>query len=127
MSYPRVSRSTVAKKNRLLSAVLTYLPGAWIQPSTPDLVALYHLRYRMAMDEKKYDSAMIFLNKILEVDPLNLEAKLSKGDLYHRYLGDYNGAVEQYTRVIKLTAGRQNDSVRNKARNSMAELIDLVS
>lgn len=127
MSYPRVTRSAAAKKNRLLSAILTYLPGAWINPSPRDLIALYQLRYRMAMDDKKYDSALIFLNKILEVDPLNLEAKLSKADLYHRHLNDYNSAVEQYTKVIKLTANRQNDAVRTRARNSMEELIDLLS
>ena len=33
-----------------------------------ELISLYRLRYRMAMEEGKHDTALIFLNKILELD-----------------------------------------------------------
>ena len=39
-----------------------------------ELISLYRLRYRMALEEQKYDTAMIFLNKIIELDPVNVEA-----------------------------------------------------
>ena len=122
-----IKRESAATKGRLLSAILNRLPGAWIQPSPQDLIALYRLRYNMAMEEKKYDIALIFLNKILEVDPMDLEAKLSKGDLLHRHLRDYQRAVEQYNRVIKLTAGKPDDEIHRRARASMAELLDFLS
>src|SRR5687767_3393408 len=86
--------------NRLLSTLRTYLPGVWIDPRNNELMTLYRLRYRIAMEEEKFDTAMIFLNKILELDPLNLEAKLWKGEIYHRCLGDYPRAIEQYNKVI---------------------------
>jgi tetratricopeptide (TPR) repeat protein len=81
----------------------------------------------MAMDEKKYDTAMIFLNKILEVDPMNVEAKLCKGDIYHRALGDYPKAIELYNKVIRLTSDGQNEMIHLKARAAMSEIMELLS
>ena len=126
----RVKRSMPAPqpgmKGRLLSTLMTYLPGAWIDPKNNELITLYRLRYRMAMEEKKYDSAMIFLNKILELDPMNLEAKLCKGELYHRCLGDYSQAIEQYNKVIRLSAGA-DDGVNTRARAAMSEIMEMLS
>jgi len=114
-------------KSRLLSTLLTYLPGAWIDPKDNELVALYRLRYRMAMEEQKYDTAMIFLNKILELDPMNLEAKLCKGEIYHRCLGDYPRAIEQYNKVIRLSAKGTDDPVHTRARAAMSEIMEMLS
>jgi tetratricopeptide (TPR) repeat protein len=122
-----VKRSNPALKTRLLSTIRTYLPGAWIDPKDNELIALYRLRYRMAMEEEKYDTAMIFLNKILELDPVNVEAKLCKGDIYHRNLGDYAKAIEQYNKVIRLTNDRREEALHTKARAAMAEIMELLS
>jgi len=113
-------------KSRLISTLLTYLPGAWIDPKDNELIALYRLRYRMAMEEQKYDTAMIFLNKILELDPMNLEAKLCKGDIYHRCLGDYPAAIEQYNKVIRLSA-KSDESMNTRARAAMSEIMEMLS
>ena len=112
---------------RLLNTLRTYLPGAWIDPRNNELITLYRLRYRMAMEEEKYDTAMIFLNKILELDPLNLEAKLCKGDIYHRCLGDYPRAIEQYNKVIRLSADGQDEKVHTRARAAMSEIMEMLS
>jgi hypothetical protein len=32
-------------RSRLISTLLTYLPGAWIDPKDNELIALYRLRY----------------------------------------------------------------------------------
>src|ERR1043166_10163857 len=124
-----VKRSNPALKTRLLATIRTYLPGAWIEPKQNELVTLYRLRYKLAMEEKKFDTAMIFLNKILELDPMNLEAKLCKGEIYHRCLGDYPAAIEQYNKVIRLTAGRGDDATPTllRARAAMAEIMELLS
>jgi len=122
-----VKRSNVPSKNRLLSTVLTYLPGAWIDPKKDELISLYRLRYRIALEEERFDTAMIFLNKILELDPMNVEAKLCKGEIYHRCLGDYERAIEQYSKVIRLTSDRQGDAVHMKARARMAEIMEMLS
>jgi tetratricopeptide (TPR) repeat protein len=121
------SNATAAPKSRFLTTLLTYLPGAWIDPKNNELISLYRLRYRMAMEEEKYDTAMIFLNKILELDPVNLEAKLCKGDIYHRCLGDYPRAIEQYNKVIRLSADGANDTVHARARAAMSEIMELLS
>jgi tetratricopeptide (TPR) repeat protein len=120
-----IKRSNPAMKDRLLSTLRTVLPGAWIDPRNNELITLYRLRYRMAMEEEKYDTALIFLNKILELDPLNLEAKLCKGDLYHRCLGDYPRAIEQYNKVIRLSV--HTEPVHNRARAAMSEIMEMLS
>src|ERR1051326_1401690 len=115
------------KRSNLLSAIFRHLPGAWIDPKNDELISLYRLRYRMAMDEQKYDTAMIFLNKIIELDPVNVGAKLCKGEIYHRCLQDYPAAIEQYNKVIRLTAGRDEEPVLLRARAAMAEIMELLS
>ncbi|HKO58638.1 MAG TPA: hypothetical protein VJ276_22420 [Thermoanaerobaculia bacterium] len=122
-----MKRSNPVGRNRLLSTLLNVLPGAWIDPKDNELISLYRLRYKMAMEEQKYDTAMIFLNKILELDPLNLEAKLCKGDIYHRCLNDYTAAIEQYNKVIRLSATAQNEPMLTKARAAMSEIMELFS
>ena len=122
-----IKRPNPAVRNRLLSTIRTVLPGAWIEPRNNELVALYRLRYKMAMEEEKYDTAMIFLNKILELDPMNVEAKLCKGEIYHRCLGDYALAIEQYNKVIRLTSDRQTEAVHLRARAAMAEIMEMLS
>jgi len=122
-----VKRANPATRNRFLNAILTYVPGAWIDPKDNELISLYRLRYKMAMEEKKHDTAMIFLNKILELDPANCEAKLCKGEIYHRCLQDYPAAIEQYNKVIRLTAGRGEEPVLLRARAGMAEIMELLS
>ena len=122
-----VKRSNPALKTRLLATIRTYLPGAWIEPKQNELVTLYRLRYKMAMEEQKYDTAMIFLNKILELEPMNVEAKLCKGEIYHRCLNDYPHAIEQYNKVLRLTSDRQGETVHLRARAAMAEIMELLS
>ena len=120
-------RSNSAIRNRLLSTIFRHLPGAWIDPKHNELISLYRLRYKMALEEKKYDTAIIFLNKIVEIDPMDLEAKLSKGEIYHRCLQDLPKAIEQYNKVIRLTSDRQTDSMHMRAKAAMAEIMEMLS
>ena len=123
----QVKRSSPANRNRLLSTLLTYLPGAWIDPRNNELISLYRLRYRMAMEEGKHDTALIFLNKILELDPVNVEAKLCKGEIYYHCLNDYPQAIEHFNKVIRLTASQQQDPTHVKAKEAMSEIMELLS
>ena len=121
------SSSSSAIRNRLLSTIFRHLPGAWIDPKHNELISLYRLRYKMALEEQKYDTALIFLNKIVELDPLDIEAKLCKGEIYHRCLQDLPKAIDQYNKVIRLTADNPADSINARARAAMAEIMELFS
>ncbi len=123
----QVKRSGSQQKNRLIDTLLTYLPGAWIDPRRAELIALYRLRYKMAMEEGKYDTALIFLNKIIELDPGNVDAKLCKGEVYHRCLRDYSQAISQYNTVIRLTSNRNDEPSREKAQAAMSEIMEMLS
>ena len=57
-----IKRSNPPNRNRLISTLLTYLPGAWIDPKNNELIALYRLRYKMAMEEKMLKRIDIFLS-----------------------------------------------------------------
>ena len=120
-------RSNPAIKNRLLSSLFRHLPGAWIDPRHNELISLYRLRYRMALEEEKYDTALIFLNKIIELDPHDVEAKLATAEIYHHGLHDYPKAIEQYNRVIKLTNEKDSAKIHNRARAAMAEIMEMLS
>src|SRR5262249_12138093 len=116
-----------AMRQRLISTLLRHLPGAWVDPKHNELIPLYRLRYKMAMEEQKFDTALIFLNKIIELDPVDVEAKMAKAEIYHRCLRDYPRAIEQYNKVIKLTNGRESEILHRRARAAMAELMELLS
>lgn len=121
------NRSNSAVKNRLLSTLFRHLPGAWVDPKHNELISLYRLRYKMALEEQKYDTAVIFLNKIIELDPRDMDAKLSKAEIYHRCLRDYPKAIEQYNKVIKLTGNKEGEAIQQRARAAMAEIMELLS
>ena len=123
----QATRSNAAMRNRLLSTIFRHLPGAWIDPKNNELISLYRLRYKMAMEEGKHDTALIFLNKIIELDPANLEAKLCKGEVYHRCLKDYSQAIHQYNNVIRLSADSDDEPSREKAREAMSEIMEMLS
>ncbi len=121
------NRSNPAVKSRLLSTLFRHLPGAWMDPKHNELISLYRLRYKMALEEQKYDTALIFLNKIIELDAVDIEAKLAKAEIYHRWLRDYPKAIEQYNRVIKLTNEKESATMHRRARAAMAEIMELLS
>ncbi len=123
----RSNAPSSATSANLISTIRSYLPNAWIAPKNNELVTLYRLRYRMALEEKKFDTALIFLNKILEIDPMNAEAKLCKGEIYHRCLQDYPRAIEQYNKVLKTTSEAEAPTVHVRARTAMAEIMELLS
>jgi len=126
-AVPQQTAPSSSMRSRLLSTLLTYLPGAWIDPKDNELITLYRLRYKMALEEEKYDTAMIFLNKILELDPMNLDAKLCKGEVYHRCLNDYPRAIEQYNKVIRLSSDGRDDALHTRARAAMSEIMEMLS
>jgi tetratricopeptide (TPR) repeat protein len=114
-------------RQRLISTLLRHLPGAWVDPKHNELIPLYRLRYKMAMEEQKFDTAIIFLNKITELSPTDLEAKLAKAEIYHRHLRDYARAIEHYNKIIKLSNGNDNEAIHRRARAAMAEIMELLS
>jgi lipopolysaccharide biosynthesis regulator YciM len=80
----------------------------------------------MAMEERKHDCARVFLEKIIEVDPTDLDARICNAELHHRHLRDFDRAVEQYTKVIRL-AGAKHAELGRRARSGLTEIIELLS
>ncbi|MDX1582065.1 MAG: hypothetical protein R3338_00530 [Thermoanaerobaculia bacterium] len=112
-------------RKTFLATLLTHLPSAWVSPSEEELVSLYQRYYRLAMDEKKYDIALVFLNKILEIQPKNFEARFRKCEIYHVHTGNVTLAIDQYKKLIRMAP--PGDQHRELARSSLSELIEMVS
>jgi len=121
------NRSNPGTKNRLLFTLFRHLPGAWIDPKQNELISLYRLRYKMALEEQKFDTALIFLNKILELDPTDVDAKFCKGEIYHRCLHDYPKAIDLYNKVLRLTTDQPGGALHRRARAAMAEIMEMLS
>lgn len=63
---------------------------------------LYLQRALRAATEERYDVALVFCQKALDVAPGNLAARFLAGQLYDRVLHDVDRAVAAYRKVITL-------------------------
>lgn len=70
---------------------------------------LYYRRGCLAAAEERYDVALIFCGKALDLDPGNLPTRLLVAQIRHRGLHDLDAAITGYRKVITL-AGYQPDN-----------------
>ncbi|PYQ34370.1 MAG: hypothetical protein DMF55_09670 [Acidobacteria bacterium] len=72
------------------------------RPASEREAHLYLDRALKAAAEERYDVALVFSRKALDVEPGNLAAQLLSAQLYDHGLHDVDRAVEGYRRVIVL-------------------------
>src|SRR5271154_4441811 len=63
---------------------------------------LYYRRARLAAAEERFDVALVFCTKAVEVSPRHLAARLLMAKIYDRGLNDLEAAVAGYKKVIAL-------------------------
>jgi len=88
-------------------------------PGPSGLIGVYRRHAARAISEERWAAAGIFLERILEVDPRNLEAWLMKGHLHRFCHGDEETALECYRRVVVL--GGYDTSNRHVLRAQQAQ------
>ncbi len=81
---------------------------------------LYYRRACLAATEERYDVALIFCAKAVDLNPNDLATRLLVAQIHDYGLHDVNGAVEAYRKVIAL-AGYDND---NPYRAAAGEALD---
>ncbi|MCC6128558.1 MAG: hypothetical protein IT186_01410 [Acidobacteria bacterium] len=69
-----------------------------------DEVALYRLRAEIAIREERYQDALVFLAKILRLNPYDLGCRMDVAEIYHHALGESEKAVLAYRQILA-TAG----------------------
>jgi hypothetical protein len=75
------------------------LPG---QSDTNEEADLYYRRARLAASEERYDVALVFCAKAVEVAPRHLPARLLIARIQDKGLHDLEAAVAAYKKVIAL-------------------------
>jgi tetratricopeptide (TPR) repeat protein len=70
---------------------------------------LYYRRACLAATEERYDVALIFCGKALQLDPRHLPTRLLVAQIHDRGMKNVNEAVNGYRKVIAL-AGYESDN-----------------
>lgn len=110
------SWSTLASTLRSLSQLL---PG---QSDPTGEADLYYRRACLAAAEERYDVALVFCTKAVEVAPRHLASRLLLAKIYDRGLGNLEAAVAAYRKVIAL-AGYDGQNAQCIAAREALDLL----
>lgn len=109
--------STLASTLRNLSQLL---PG---QSDPTGEADLYYRRACLAAAEERYDVALVFCTKAVEVAPRHLASRLLLARIYDRGLGNLEAAVAAYRKVIALAGYDGENAQCVAAREALDQLV----
>ena len=110
------SWSTLASTLRNLSQLI---PGQSDPYGESDL---YYRRACLAAAEERYDVALVFCTKAVEVSPRHLPARLLLARIHDRGLGNVEAAIAGYRKVIAL-AGYESENPHCAAAREALDLL----
>jgi tetratricopeptide (TPR) repeat protein len=87
-----------------------------------DEVALYRHRAEVALEEERYSDALVFLAKILRLNPYDLQARMTVAHTYHYALKEPTKALLTYEKVIAASGYDESNSYSVAAREGIQEL-----
>jgi tetratricopeptide (TPR) repeat protein len=96
------------------------LPG---QLDTSGEADLYYRRARLAAAEERFDVALVFCAKAIEVAPRHLAARLLAARIHDKGTHDIEAAVAGYKKVIALAAYDGGDPHCAAAREALDALV----
>ena len=87
-----------------------------------DEIALYRRRADMALREERWNDALVFLAKILRLNPYDLAARMAVAQTYHRGLEEPTKAILTYEKVIAAAGYDESSPYCASAREGIREL-----
>ncbi len=87
---------------------------------------LYYRRARLAATEERFDVALVFCAKAIEVAPQHLPARLLAARIHDKGLNDLEAAVAGYRKVIALAAYDGTNPACVAAREALDALVQKV-
>jgi len=93
------------------------------RPNSESEAQLYLQRALHAATEERFDVALVFCRKALDVAPSNLAARFLAGQLYDHVLHDVDRAVEAYRKVIVLSGYDTANPYVAAAREALDALV----
>ena len=85
-------------------------------------VALYRHRADVALEEERWSDALVFLAKILRLNPYDLQARMTVAHTYHYALKEPTKALLTYEKVIAASGYDDSNSYSVAAREGIQEL-----
>ena len=92
-----------------------------------DEIALYRKRADLAFGEERYNDALVFLAKILRLNPYDLPARMMVAETYHRHLHEPTKAVLTYEKVIATAGYDESNPFCAAAHEAIRELAQTAS
>ena len=108
--------------NSLASSLRQLAHFSASRPSSAGEARLYLQRALKAAAEERFDVALVFCGKALDVEPGNLGARLLSGRLYDHARNDIDRAVEAYRKVIALAGYDESNPYCAAARQALDAL-----
>ena len=87
-----------------------------------DEIALYRHRAELALSEERWNDALVFLAKILRLNPYDLQARMIVARTYHHRLKEPTKALLTYEKVIAAAGYDDSNSYSVAAREGIREL-----
>jgi tetratricopeptide (TPR) repeat protein len=85
-------------------------------------VALYRHRAEVALEEERHSDALVFLAKILRLNPYDLQARMTVAHTYHYALKEPTKALLTYEKVVAASGYDETNSYCVAAREGIREL-----
>ena len=87
-----------------------------------DEIALYRHRALVALGEERYQDALVFLAKVLRLNPYDLSARMIVAEVYHRHLDEPTKALLTYEKVIAAAGYDESNPYCAASREGIREL-----
>jgi tetratricopeptide (TPR) repeat protein len=84
---------------------------------------LYYRRACLAASEERYDVALVFAGKAINLDAQHLPTRLLVAQIYDRGLHDLESAVKAYNKVIALSGYEGSNPYCAAAREALGALV----
>jgi tetratricopeptide (TPR) repeat protein len=84
---------------------------------------LYYRRAHLAATEERYDVALVFCGKAVEVAPRHLPARFLIARIYDKGFHDFEAAVAAYRKVIALSGYEASNPHGAAAREALDRLV----
>ena len=85
-------------------------------------IALYRHRADTALQEERWNDALVFLAKILRLNPYDLQSRMAVALTYHHKLNEPTKALLTYEKVIAAAGYDESNSYSAAAREGIRDL-----
>jgi tetratricopeptide (TPR) repeat protein len=96
------------------------------EPTTEELARPYFDKAELALREERYETAILLLERVLELDPKQLKALMKIAKIYHHQKEGYQKALNIYKKILNIIGWEEQDSYYYiEAKKGINEIIKM--